>query len=79
MAEKNLYAGVRNVAYINSSVLQKCEHCSEGIGLDRFSESINHYIQDHEYHLLHIGTETSQDADGRPWQGTGHGKARWQS
>jgi hypothetical protein len=51
-----------------------CEHCDLGL-LDidadavSISEAINHYIG-HGYHLLHVGTETSHDDQGKPWHST---------
>lgn len=70
MAEKSLYAGVQKVARLSSNVGQKCNHCSERVGLEKLAESINHYIQRHGYKLLHVGQETSHDADGHPWHST---------
>jgi hypothetical protein len=40
------------------------------VGLDRFPESVNHYIEQHGYRLLHIGTETTDDSKANPWHCT---------
>lgn len=68
MAEKNLYAGVKHVTYISSNIGRTCEHCTTfgWVGMEKVAESINHYIQDHGYRLLHVGAETSRDLEGNP-------------
>ena len=47
-----------------------CEHCGCRIGQGDLAELINHYLTQHGYRLLHTGTETSDDLDGRPWHST---------
>jgi len=34
------------------------------------AHSVNHYIAQHGYALLHVGTETSRDDKGKPWHNT---------
>ena len=70
MITQNYYEGVKHEVHISTSVETKCEHCTERIGGDDLAKSINHYIQQHGYKLLHVGTETSRDMDGNPWQST---------
>lgn len=70
MATQNYYEGVQHVVYVSTSIGTGCEHCRTQIGLERFAESINYYIEKHGYKLLHAGTETSHDADGKPWHST---------
>lgn len=70
MTSKNYYEGVQHVVYITTNVGTGCEHCSEQIGLDRLPESVNHYIGQHGYKLLHVGAETSHGSDGKPWHST---------
>jgi hypothetical protein len=43
---------------------QKCVVCAIPVGLDRLEKSINHYIQEHGYKLLHVGTETAKSNEG---------------
>ena len=58
---------VDHVVYVSTNIGTGCEHCRTSIGLEHFAESINHYIEQHGYKLLHVGTETSHDNDGKPW------------
>ena len=67
MAKGNYYEDVTHVVNISTNVGKGCEHCDELIGMDSFTESINHYIKKHGYKLLHVGTETSADSVGKPW------------
>lgn len=66
----NFYQEVQRIVHISTSVGTGCQHCQFSIGLDNFAESINHYIEQHGYKLLHVGAETSHDIDGKPWHGT---------
>jgi len=36
------------------------------MGDESFAESINHYMDKHEYKLLHIGSECDTDTEGKP-------------
>lgn len=67
MTTKNYYEGIKHVVHISTDFGTHCEHCSTSIGTEKFAESINHYIEQHGYRLLHVGTETIRDADGNPW------------
>lgn len=70
MATHNYYEGVQHVVYVSTDIGTGCEHCGTQIGLERFAESINHYMEQHGYRLLHVGTGTSHDMDGKPWHST---------
>lgn len=52
------YEGVKHVVRITTHDGTSCEHCNHPIGSDNFTESINHYIEQHGYKLLHVGSET---------------------
>jgi hypothetical protein len=67
MTTENYYKDIKHVVYISTNIGTGCEHCDAKIGIDNFAESINHYINDHGYKLLHVGTETSHDMEGNPW------------
>jgi hypothetical protein len=41
-----------------------------GGDLNDFDESVNHYLKEHGYKLLHVGQETSSDGEGNLWQKT---------
>lgn len=70
MATQNYYKDVQHVVHISTNISQPCEHCQMQLGLDEFDAAINHYIDKHDYKLLHVGTETSHDMDGKPWHST---------
>jgi|ERR1043166_2927009 hypothetical protein len=72
---------VKRTTTVSSNIGRGCEHCGASIGSDRddgITQSINHYINDHGYKLLHVGTETHHGPDGKPWHHTvavlGHDK-----
>lgn len=67
METENYYKGINHIIHVSTNVITGCDYCSFAIGGDNFSESVNHYIEKHGYKLLHIGTETSTDVDGKPW------------
>jgi hypothetical protein len=67
METENYYKGIKHVVHVSTNTLSTCEHCDTKIGLEKFDESINHYIEQHGYKLLHVGTETSHDTEGKPW------------
>lgn len=54
------YKGIKHVVQISTHLEMSCEHCMTRIGGKYFTESINHYIEQHGYKLLHIGTETGE-------------------
>jgi hypothetical protein len=69
------YAEIRHCVYISTNIGTGCEHCDYAIGAlargtDDLASSINHYIEQHAYRLLHVGTETSYDDHGKPWHST---------
>jgi hypothetical protein len=70
MATENHYKNVKHVVYISTNIGTGCDHCRTSIGLDKFAESTNHYIEQHGYKLLHVGTETGYDSDAKPWHST---------
>lgn len=71
MTTQNYYEGIQHVVFISTDVEQSCEHCTERVGGNRyFGESINHYIEQHGYKLLHVGSETTRDDAGTPWHTT---------
>jgi hypothetical protein len=65
MSSDNIYMGISHVVHISTNIEKPCEHCHFHLKSDKFAESINHYIEQHGYKLLHIGTETVQDYEGK--------------
>jgi len=67
---------VKRTTTISSNIGRGCDHCDEWIGApvgghdDGITDSINHYISAHGYRLLHVGTQTSHDMDGKLWHST---------
>jgi hypothetical protein len=63
----------KRTTYLSSNVGRGCEHCGHSIGAlsqGDVADSVNHYIQEHGYRLLHVGTETTHDSNGKPWHTT---------
>ena len=59
------YDDIGQVVQISTNFQENCIECSDSIGGEEwFAESINHYIQQHEYRLLHIGQQSVQADDG---------------
>ncbi len=73
MANQTSYGNVKHVVYISTDISDLCNHCNYNIGSDGyrgFQNSINHYINDHGYQLLHVGSETGTDSNGNPFNST---------
>ena len=64
MASQNYYEGLQHVVHISTNIEKPCEHCTIQVGGERLADSINHYIEQHGYKLLHVGTETGIDMNG---------------
>ncbi len=61
---------ISSIVRISTNEGIQCRHCTTSIGLDKFEESVNHYIEQHGYRLLHVGMETSDSDVGSPWHST---------
>ena len=62
---------IAKIVHVSTNVGRACEACREAsVGLDRFAAGVNHYLEVHGYVLLHVGTETDQDEEGRPAHAT---------
>lgn len=62
-------ARVTYVIHVSTNITTGCKHCIHQIGGEQFAELINHYITEHGYELLHVGSETSH-GDGGLWHST---------
>jgi len=69
MNTDNYYKDVTHVVSISTDIKINCEHCNTMVGGENFADSINHYIENHGYKILHIGTETSHK-DENLWHDT---------
>lgn len=58
-----------HVVQISTNIGEGCKHCSHPIGMENFAESINHYINEHGYRLLHVGQQTEHASEGL-WHST---------
>jgi hypothetical protein len=65
----SIYSEIDGIVHISTTLSTGCKHCHTTIGGDRFEESVNHYIHEHDYKLLHVGQEASH-ADGGLWYST---------
>ncbi len=70
MASEFEISGVKRVVEVSSNIGAMCDHCPEKVGLEDFARSVNHYIEQHGYRLLHVGQQTSHDRDAKPWHCT---------
>ena len=55
---------VKNVVRVTSNSDDACPHCHRIVSTD-FAETINHYLNEHDYKLLHAGTETEYVDDSK--------------
>lgn len=62
----------KEVVYVSSNISHHCEYCDrrEFIGGENFTDSINHYIQNHGFELIHVGQESVMGSDGKQYQTT---------
>lgn len=60
----------QHVVHISTSISKGCEHCSTFLQGENFAESVNHYLEQHGYSLLHVGQETSNAQNGDLWHST---------
>jgi hypothetical protein len=63
---------VKHTVEVSSDVGRGCEHCDYRIGYQDpntkdLAHSINHYMEQHGYRLLHVGTRTAESPDGKLW------------
>jgi hypothetical protein len=56
---ENIYNGITEVMQITPDDVIRCEPCN--YLPNDFADTINHYISNHDYKLLHIGSQTSYD------------------
>ncbi|OAP49027.1 hypothetical protein ATB98_27265 [Sinorhizobium saheli] len=71
MSIDNYYQAATQVVRISTDIVTGCKHCGERIdGEQHFAEAINHYIDAHEYKLLHVGAETTRSSEGDLWHST---------
>ena len=67
MTAQTYYEGITHIVELSSDPSNNCDLCSFRIR-SNIAESINHYIKEHGYKLLHVGQQTSRDQDGNLFQ-----------
>lgn len=73
MSSTNFYNGVTHVVYLSSNTVKShCDDCifSFDSNRDALDSRINHYLKDHQYKILHVGTESDNSSTGHPWHNT---------
>ena len=57
---------------VSSNEMRQCPLCRQTDldGIKNFEAACNHLLQTHKLKCLHIGQETTEDRDGKPWQST---------
>jgi hypothetical protein len=70
MEEQNYYKGIEDIVYISTSISTGCKHCNFRVGDHNFANSVNHYIEEHNYKLLHVGQETGINMEGNQYFST---------
>lgn len=61
----------KHVVHVSTDVSMGCAHCSFHVGgPHNFAESVNHYIVEHGYSVLHVGSETISGPKSEPWHTT---------
>lgn len=60
---------MKHVVQLSSDVHGPCEACRDFRTDDDMGNAINHYLE-HGYVLLHVGTQTTHDLDGKPSHST---------
>lgn len=59
------------IARVSTDEASSCAYCKEFIDGSRdFAKGVNHYLQAHGCELKHVGQETIEGSDGKPWQTT---------
>jgi hypothetical protein len=70
----SLYDEIEHVVKLSTNRGGHCKHCDFKLhsfaDVDNLADAINHYIAEHGYRLLHVGTETDRDDEELTWHST---------
>jgi hypothetical protein len=56
---------IRYVVRVTSDVSTACKECGALVtGTADFTDTVNHYLEEHKYRLLHVGSEAATDYNG---------------
>lgn len=68
----DLYKGINHIIYISSNLEKShCDICRSAFDTNHHAldSRINHYLKDHQYKILHVGTESDGSSD-EAWHNT---------
>ena len=65
-----IYDDIKETVLVSSDIIGPCEKCGEKLHDGEVEKGINHYIQKHGFHLLHVGTETGENHGGKIYHAT---------
>ena len=60
------YENVEHVIHVTTEIEKGCQLCESTDIFGDFTKSVNHYIKEHGYKILHIGPETKTGSSGNP-------------
>ena len=61
---------VKCIVRVSTNEGGSCKHCDHSVGIEHFVDGVNHYISAHGYRLLHVGTQSLSDTDGKTYHTT---------
>lgn len=71
MTIENYYKDINHIVHITTDDHTACKECaSNTFNQNKIADAINHYISQHGYKLLHVGSETTRDDQNRIWHNT---------
>ena len=61
---ENNNVGFNSLVYLKADTGNGCQYCTDLDSESDLHEQINHYTEEHDYKLLHIGAEVNRDNKG---------------
>ncbi len=61
MSTESHYKDIKHTVHITTDDHVSCEQCQDNLGYNDIANAINHYINQHNYRLLHVGQETTRE------------------
>ena len=52
----------KTIVTVSTNISCQCKHCKFHVGPETFDESVSHYVKEHGYTLLHVGSQADRDA-----------------
>ncbi|MBT3208542.1 MAG: hypothetical protein HN704_08365 [Bacteroidetes bacterium] len=63
MTKTNQLIGFKEIVHVTTEYGKTCTHCNEQFDIGEFASFVNHYIQEHNFSLIHVGTETLENTE----------------